>query len=247
MGEGFWEHPDWARQNNANDDDDENTGLEFEEIDTVNDWVVKLTFNRVGEAKGLSGNGFFLNLPGVEDRHIILTAAHNLMKDRERSFNLRVIYNNPYEVDPSDPTKVIFAYPAKPGSNPAFIDIEVENTAPNTYICEGYASGSKDPSADYGVICIPRTSPNGPKGFGFSLNLAFKTVFKGTVHVSGFRAPRGDASTEPPKTIRPVTSSGSKMIYHKDHVEYWANTEPGISGSPVWVEYNRFIAAVAIQ
>lgn len=243
MGEGFWEHPDWARQDSAEDnDDDEIIGLEYEELDAVNDWVVKLTFNRVGESKGLSGNGFFLNIPGVEDRHIILTAAHNLMKNGDHSFNLKAIYNNPYEVDPSDPSKVIFTYP----TNSPFIEVSVENTSPHTYVCEGYAQGSTNPADDYGIICIPRTPGVGPKGFGFSLNLAFRKVFKGTIHVSGFRAPRGDAS-EPPKTIRPVTSSGSNMAYHNDHIEYWAKTEPGISGSPVWVEYNRFIAAVGIQ
>lgn len=243
MGEGFWEHPDWARKNNADDNDnDETVGLEYQELDTVNDWVVKLTFNRVGESKELSGNGFFLNLPGVEDRHIILTAAHNLMKNKERSYNLKAIYNNPYEVDPSDPSKVIFTYP----TNSPFIITSVENTTPNTYICQGYANGSTNPADDYGIICIQRTSPKGPKGFGFSLNLAFKKVFKGTVHVSGFRAPADDVP-EPPKTIRPVTSSGSNMVYHHNYIEYWAKTEPGISGSPVWVEYNKFIAVVGIQ
>ena len=237
MADGFWEHPDWAQETVDND----GPSLEYIDLDTINNWVVKLTFKRLGEAEPLSGSGFFLNLPDIQDKHVILTAAHNLVSNQQRSLDLKVLYNNPFDIDPDNPGKVKFA----DNKHEAIIEVPVDNTegSHNVYICQGY-KGEGDPSVDYGVITIPRTSPNGPRGFGFSLPLAYRKSFKGNVHVSGFRT---DKSIPPIKTLRPTTSSSFDMIYHNNHVEYQAITLKGMGGSPVWVEYQKYLAVVAIQ
>ncbi|KIM49758.1 hypothetical protein M413DRAFT_6655 [Hebeloma cylindrosporum] len=239
MADGLWEHPDWEHKV---DNDGDGPSLEYVDIDSINDWVVKLTFKRFGEAEPLSGSGFFLNLPDIQDKHVILTAAHNLISNQKRSADLKVIYNNPFEVDPDNPKTIKFA----DDKHGAIIEIPVDNTegSRNVHICERY-NGGGDSSLDYGVITIPRTSANAPRGFGFSLALAHRTAFKGNVHVSGFRT---DKATSPiKKTLRPATSLAVDMTYHNNHVEYQATTERGMGGSPVWVEYQKYLAVVAIH
>lgn len=237
MADSLWEHPDWAQQKDG--DEEESAGLEYADLD-ISNWVVQLRFNRVNDLDNYCGNGSFLNIPSIPDKHIIITCAHNLIHDGHRSLNLEVHYNNPFEVDPADPTKVVFTDPQKP----AIIVVPVDNNADNVYICKDYSAGAGDPAVDYGVIVIPRTSIKIPHGFGFSLKLAFRKSFKGNVHVSGFRkSPKGTM-----KPLRPLTSSAIGMSYQNGNVvEYRATTEAGISGSPVWVAYNKFIAVVAIQ
>ena len=240
MADDLWEHPDWARQKTDDGRDDDDTVLEYTDLDTINNWVVKLTFKRFGEAEPLSGSGFFLNLPDIQDKHVILTAAHNLILNQRRSLDLKVIFNNPFDIDPDNSEKVKFA----DDKHGAIIEVPVDNTkgSRNVHICNDY-KGEGDPSVDYGVITIPRTSANGPQGFGFSLALAYGKSFKG--NVSGFKI---DKSIPPiKKTLRPATSSALNMTYHKNHVKYQATTEKGMSGSPVWVEYQTYLAVIAIQ
>ena len=241
MADDLWEHPGWARQKTGDGKDDDDPSLEYIDLDTINNWVVKLTFKRFGEAEPLSGSGFFLNLPDIQDKHVILTAAHNLISNQRRSLDLKVIYNNPFEIDPDDSERVKFA----DGKHGAIIEVPLDNTegSCNVHICKGYREGG-DPSVDYGVITIPRTSANGPRGFGFSLALTYGISFRGNVHVSGFKI---DKSVPLIRTLRPATSLAFNMTYHGNHVEYQATTEKGMSGSPVWVEYQRYLAVVAIQ
>jgi V8-like Glu-specific endopeptidase len=243
MADDLWEHPDWARQKTDDGkDDDDGPSLEYIDLDTINNGVVKLTFKRFGEAEPLSGSGFFLNLPDIQDKHVILTAAHNLISNQQRSLDLKVIYNNPFEIDPDNPKKVKFA----DNKHGAIIEVPVDNTegSRHVHICEGYKREG-DPSVDYGVITIPRTSAKGPRGFGFSLPLAYGMSFMGNVYVSGFKI---DNSMPPiKKTLRPATSLAFNMTYNGNHVEYQTTTEKGMRGSPVWVEYQKYLAVIAIQ
>ena len=245
MADGLWEHPDWARQKGLqknDDDDDENTGLEYTDLDIINDWVVKLTFEKVinNQVEIFTGSGFFLNVPHIHDKYVILTTAHNLISNGTRTLNLKVIYNNPFQVDPANPDKVIFADDKKP----AIIELPVDNTnnSDNVHICEAYHSDTGLPVHNYAVICIPRTSKGQQpeRGFGFSLKLAHKKSFKGNVYISGFMG-------KMMKTLRPFTSSASDMTYHEHHLGYHATAEAGMSGSPVWIEYKGYPTVVAIQ
>jgi V8-like Glu-specific endopeptidase len=237
----LWEHPDWARQDglqeNDDDDNDEGTSLNYLDMDVINDWVVKLTFEKVinNKTECLTGSGFFLNLPNIINQHVILTAAHNLISNGMRTLNLKVIYNNPFQIDPNNPDKVIFTDDKKP----AIIEIPVDNTdqSDNVHISRDYYLGLR---WHYAVICIPRTTSEGPRGFGFSLKLAHRKSFNGNVHVSGFKGTTM-------KTLRPFTCSTSNMTYQEQCIMYKAKTEVGMSGSPVWVEYKGYPTVVAVQ
>lgn len=225
----LWEHPDWARQDGLqeNDSDDDDLGsLNYLDLDVINDWVVKLTFEKFinNQTECLTGSGFFLNLPNI-NRHVVLTAAHNLISNGMRTLNLKIIYNNQFQIDPDNSDKVIFA-----NDKPPIIEIPVDNSdqSDNVHICRAYA-----------VISIPRTSED-PRGFGFSLKLAHKKSFNGIVHVSGFKGTMM-------KTLRPFTCSASNMTYQEHRIKYQAETEAGMSGSPVWVEYKGYPTVVAVQ
>lgn len=235
----LWEHPDWARQDGLQENDDdqlEGASLNYLDMDVINDWVVKLTFEKVinNRTECLTGSGFFLNLPNI-NQHVVLTAAHNLISNGIRTLNLKVVYNNPFQIDPNNPDEVIFA-----DDKPAIIEIPVDNTdqSDNVHICSAHYLGTRWHCA---VIRIPRPS-EGQRGFGFSLKLAHKKFFIGNVHwhVSGFKGTMM-------KTLRPFTSSASNMAYQEQYIRYQAKTEAGMSGSPVWVEYKGYPTVVAVQ
>ena len=235
----LWAHPDWARQDglkeNDNDDNDQSPSPNYLDMDVINDWVVKLTFEKVidNRIEYLTGSGFFLNLPNI-NQHIILTAAHNLISNGIRTLNLKVIYNNPFQIDPNNLNRVIFSDDKKP----AIIEIPFDNTdqSDNIHICRNYYMGNL---WNYAVICIPRTSED-PRGFGFSLKFTHKKTFNWNVHVSGFKGTMM-------KTLRPFTCSASNMTYQKQSLGYQAKTEEGMSGSPVWVEYKGYPTVIAVQ
>ena len=237
----LWVHPDWLRQDGLpdsdDDDNDQGPSLNYLDMDVINDWVVKLTFEKVinNRIECLTGSGFFLNLPNI-NQHVVLTAAHNLISSGGiRTLNLKVIYNNPFQIDPNNPDKVIFADDKKP----AIIEIPVDNTdqSDNIHICSNYYMGTL---WNYAAICIPRTTSEDSRGFGFSLKFAHKKSFNGNVHVSGFKGTMM-------KTLRPFTCMASDMTYRKQCFAYQAETEAGMSGSPVWVEYKGYPTVVAVQ
>ncbi|KAF8340101.1 hypothetical protein F5887DRAFT_1191767 [Amanita rubescens] len=165
-----WEHPDWRREVDVVED----AGLDFADFDVIRNWVVKLAFFQ-GKNKNY-GSGFFLNLPDVKDKHVILTAAHNLSTpDGTRMTDVVVIYNNP--------------------------DVTTCTVAPkDIYVGKNYkVAGS--PEEDYGVICIPKSSSSDQRGFGFSMKLAYAKYFEGNVYISGFQFDTPDGcpatSTDP--------------------------------------------------
>lgn len=208
--DGEWVHPDWRREVDAV----EKAGLDFADFDVIRNWVVKLSFVQGKNKK--SGSGFFINLPDVEKKHIILTAAHNLIApDGTRMTDVVVTYNNPdgrIKKDPVPPEDI--------------------------YVGKNYVEGN--PEVDYGVICIPKSSSNDHRGFGFSMKLAFAERFEGNVYVSGFQFGTIDGF--------PVTSTDpGGCECQPTWVEYEATTQKGISGSVVWIEYRKTQMAVAIQ
>ncbi|ETW77754.1 hypothetical protein HETIRDRAFT_453887 [Heterobasidion irregulare TC 32-1] len=96
------------------------------------------------------------------------------------------------------------------------------------------------PVDDYGAILLPRAPSGVPRdGYPFSMRLAFEDAFKGSIYVSGYRA-----DTQPGQ---PKTSSGACVGCYAEQLEYKAGTEQGISGSPVWIEYQGLQTAVAIH
>lgn len=131
--------------------------------------------------------------------------------------------------------------------NPAK-DIRAYNTG--YFRKEGYTVPSEDviwcedyvrkpiPETDYGFIRIHKSTKPRGFGFGFSIKLAYEDFFRGEVHVTGFQ----DKSEE-----QPVTSTGRSGTCSKQVVTYYAITEPGISGSAVWIAYKSSPFVVAIQ
>jgi len=63
-----------------------------------------------------------LNLPNIQDEHI-LTAAHSLISNQRRSLDLKVVYNNPFEIDPDNPEKIKFV----DDKHGAIIEVPVDN------------------------------------------------------------------------------------------------------------------------
>ena len=103
--------------------------------------------------------------------------------------------------------------------------------------CDDYVRNPV-PETDYGFIRIPKPLHNAEQrgfGFGFSIKLAYEDYFRGEVHVTGF------------KGEQTVTSTGRSGICSKEVVKYYASTEPGISGSAVWIAYKSLPVIVAIQ
>ncbi|KAF8517816.1 hypothetical protein JB92DRAFT_3113324 [Gautieria morchelliformis] len=168
-------------------------GLKFMDQKSSGDRVVKLRFQRNGEAN--FGSGFFVNIPDAT-HDVILTAGHNLI-DPNGNMSEHLTLQHPNDIPiPISDVRVSAAYKA-----------------------------NQKPATDYGAILLPKTSPG--KGFGFSLKFAYETSRKGDVNVSGYRVP-----TLPGQ---PITSSGACVGCYADQLEYKAETEQGISGSPVWV------------
>lgn len=104
-----------------------------------------------------------------------------------------------------------------------------------------YAATPKESSAehDYGVILLSEKYEP-PGDFGFSLPLGVADRLDCELSVTGYPAGT-DAEI--------VTSSGRVVnpIIRKNQLEYMVETEPGLSGSPVWVGYKRHPTVVAIQ
>ena len=202
-----WQHPGWSEDVEVEED----PGLQFADFDTIKHWTVKLQFIKDNQPR--AGSGLFLNLPDIDDKLTILTAAHNLSSlDGTPITNLVVIYNDPDLKTISVPDNDIYVSP--------------------TYKDNGAAE------TDYGVIRIDNPSKV-RRGFGFSVKLAYAEDFKGNVYVSGFqdKTPAG----------HPVTSTGSCIACYAKKIEYDVKTQPGISGSAVWIEYKGCQTVVAVQ
>ncbi|KAL7619744.1 hypothetical protein AAE478_010286 [Parahypoxylon ruwenzoriense] len=171
-----------------------------------------------------NGNGFFVHVPGAQ-RDVIFTAGHNLIDEKgERSTELRIWWQGQQDwvtVAPED-VRISAQYEANPTPASA-ID-------------------------DYGAILLPEPDPRArapPRpGFGFALKLAEEERFEYPFFVTTYKA-----GTFIGEDARPLTSSDMCVnpIVNKNQLEYLAETQPGVSGSPVWVGYNKQVTVVAIH
>lgn len=193
-------------------------------MESANDWTVKLEFYTSDNSLTF-GTGFFINIPATASHEVILTAAHNLI-DAKGKPTKDLIVHLP-RVDPNGPPDapaVIARYPVP--------DADIRISA-------SYRKKQTDNDAeDFGAILLPRGAVRG-YGFGYSLKLAYEQTLRGDVYVSGYRA------MTPPG--HPITSSGLCICCYDKQLEYRAETEQGISGSPVWFEFERVQTVVAIQ
>ncbi|THH20746.1 hypothetical protein EW146_g693 [Bondarzewia mesenterica] len=105
-------------------------------------------------------------------------------------------------------------------------------------VSEAYKA-KQTPMVDYGAILLPRPSTGARGGYPFNMKLAYEDSFKGDIYVSGYRV------ETPPG--HPTTSSGRCVGCYAEQLEYKAVTEQGISGSPVWIEYQGLQTVIAIH
>ncbi|KAJ5400298.1 hypothetical protein N7465_010787 [Penicillium sp. CMV-2018d] len=228
---------------------EETGGLTKAQARARENWVVRLRFRQENDAKERVGTGFFLNIPGAKS-YIILTAGHNLVdKGGNRSMDL--------QIDRHQHSKAF------------------EPTENQVFICPSY-HGQHDPDHDYGAILIPRefnkvepqslAKPKATKkfeeprptdpdlGFGFALNLGHEELHKKKLELSGYypREKKGRSNSEPQqsneKELEPLdTFSGDCLIAEDGHLEYKIDTFQGLSGSPIFMPYNRHETVVAIH
>ncbi|KIY45975.1 hypothetical protein FISHEDRAFT_60815 [Fistulina hepatica ATCC 64428] len=214
-----WMDPSW-------DDDAEYTvppGLIYVDVLAMRGWSVKFTFMKDGKEK--TGSGFFVDIDLPTD-YVILTAAHNL-----------------WSLESDTPsTDIKIEYPSSTGSGIESYTI-AQQTQDSVYVNKPYHEKSSqqrgEPEVDYGFLRIPRKPGEPRRGFGLSLKLAYADFFTGDMHIQGFQ----DKS----KPGQPIQSSGACVECYPARVEYSIKTQPGISGSVVWVEFAGSPFAVAIH
>lgn len=107
-----------------------------------------------------------------------------------------------------------------------------------TYFCPDYGPNCS-PASDYGFIRVPR--PDDPSsvdwGFGFSLQFAYyPPAYVRLLHIAGYT---------PTGALQDMI--GPPLGFRETDVEYDMDTEQGISGSAVWLVYERAPVVVAIQ
>lgn len=119
----------------------------------------------------------------------------------------------------------------------------VEEDVKRYIICPQYedvlALGPEHPDRglyDYGVILLPKEDVDSRLGLGLNLGFNLQAQSDRNVNVSGF----GDG----PGALR--TSSGDLQDFGRQ-LMYKAQTEQGMSGSPVWIAYDGQRIAIGIQ
>lgn len=149
--------------------------------------------------------------------YIILTAAHNLI-DKEKKLSENL------EVDLTPTQKY-----------------KVEKEGADFFISAAYRNNPNHESAefDYGAILVPKPKESNPRGLGFALKLGHDDLRKENLAISGYLV-----ETNPGE---PVESSGICMGCWENQLEYNVHTEPGQSGSPVYMPYRGHQTVVAIQ
>ncbi|KZT11210.1 uncharacterized protein LAESUDRAFT_710795 [Laetiporus sulphureus 93-53] len=182
--------------------------------------VIKLVFYS-GPGRNLTyGSGFILRPPDVTGV-VILTAAHNLLPILDTA-------DEPTG-QPSNSTQ--------PSVN--ILGVEHPITKDNCRVSDTYRTGDKSPEADYGAIILSSLPVGDLEGFGFSICLGYEQSLPGELCVTGYRAT--DVAGQP------KTSTGHCMGCYTRRLEYDAQTEQGISGSPVWMYHRGCPTIVAIH
>ncbi|PWY79024.1 hypothetical protein BO83DRAFT_424949 [Aspergillus eucalypticola CBS 122712] len=221
--------------------DEDTRGLNRASAQALEDWVVKLRFKRDGNIK--LGTGFYINIPTAKS-YVILTAAHNL-----------VDANNKPSLDLSI---------ERCGRDP------IDATGLEWHVCPAYTRSRKvrDPDHDYGVIIVPeevqnvadglalpsqsggtlkgksRPTEKRQLGFGFSLTLSEENFVGKRLELTGYFPDKSD-NIHISEGAR--SSNGECLRSAKNSLKYEIDTEPGVSGSPVWVAYHGHETVVAIH
>ncbi|KAI1211520.1 uncharacterized protein F4807DRAFT_417933 [Annulohypoxylon truncatum] len=233
-------------------------GANLEELHMRETFIVKLSFYR---PEHCTGTGFYINIPDVrrdwytcnsnnpaptnsKDRtegkchHIILTAGHNLIGD-DRNLSTNVKIERAEFEEKENEKKEIETVIKK-----TWIDVSEDQVM----ICDSYRKnpGPDNSRNDWGAIFLE--SDGRPHGFGINLLLGLddredgcqsliqRVLQKNQVTIAGHLT-KG--------SIRTTTGPGS--VCSTGQIEYEAQTEPGISGSPVWVPYQGLATVVAIH
>lgn len=196
--------------------------IDFVNLSQIEQWIVKLSFKQ--EKKLRFGSGAYVNFPSSLDGiayDVILTAGHNLIdKDGVRSADMTILV--------SDDPKQNIPIPAE-----------------SIRIAKAYEDDRECLEADWGVILMERKNWKVRKGFGYTLKLEDVEFIPGAIHVHGYRD-----KTTPGK---PVMNTGECVASIKqsrpggEQLRYKVTTEQGMSGSPVWAEYNGREMIVAVQ
>lgn len=110
-----------------------------------------------------------------------------------------------------------------------------------TWSCPFYRA-SQSPEHDYAAVKVKRTAPVlNSSGFVFAVGLGDVDHLSGDAYVTGYR------NTQP---RQPTTSMGPLIACFgkgKEMIEYRVVTEQGISGSCVWIGYDGYPTAIAVQ
>ncbi|KAK6329888.1 hypothetical protein TWF718_003315 [Orbilia javanica] len=191
--------------------------FQLAEVSRRNEWIVKLKFQQDGNAH--TGTGFYLNIPEAAF-NVIVTAGHNLISgEKSESKGLKVL---------------------KPSKESA--EKEEEEEISKIFISKSYKDNPTSDNAinDYGVILTKKAEGvNTAKGFGFSLKLGHEQLKGRPLEVSGYRV--GSVAG------KPIVSSGNCVRSRPGQIEYKVETEPGLSGSPVYLPFKGHEVAVAIH
>lgn len=174
-----------------------------------------------GDRNYLYGTGFYINIPDAE-KHVILTAGHNLIDaDGNKSQELVILQPSKGKLSRDE-------------IDPASKDLEF-------FISSSYRKKPSSTNAenDYGAILVHKRNEPSHRGFGFALKLGHDDLGDDHLNISGYR---GD--TRPGK---PVTSTGTCTRCWKNQLEYKIQTEKGLSGSVVFTAYKGHDTAIAIQ
>jgi len=111
----------------------------------------------------------------------------------------------------------------------------------DTWCCPSYRA-SQNPEHDYAAIKVKCPAEiSDCRGFVFAMGLGDVDQLSGDAYVTGYR------NTIPRK---PTTSMGHLVVCfgkEKEMIEYRVVTEQGISGSCVWIGYDGYPTAIAIQ
>ncbi|RFU80606.1 hypothetical protein TARUN_1561 [Trichoderma arundinaceum] len=249
IGAEFW-HNDWHKSPEVNS----HKGSKLEEMHQRQMLIVKLTFDRPTRC---TGTGFYVNIPEVKpgwytcdgdgsasargqnlentkQRYdIILTAGHNLIgDDGQMSKNIHV-------------ERVTIV--AENG-NLVYNKDDIPVSESQVMISEKYRQnpGTYNSHNDWRVILVEAN--DGMHGFGINLpfgldnkegeneSLIQQALKSHQVTIAGYQ-PQG-----------PIKStSGPGRVGRAGEIEYEAQTEPGISGSPVWLPYQGLDTVIAIH
>jgi len=168
----------------------------------------------VGTGAPFNGTGFLVNFRDL-DQNIIMTAGHNIFREKRRVTSIKIFFSEVLKV----PNNTITA------------------TGDQLIVSKEYESDPEDDIEDYGFIVFG----NGKRdeklgGMAFSALItddSLKSIKQG--NVAGYLNNKLERA------------SGKFGPIRDKQLSYHIKTEQGISGGPVWVDYQRCDTVVGIQ